>query len=73
MAIRPIRAADEWAASEAKGGMDLEAAVGGQIRELRKIKKLTLTQLAQAADISVGYLSQVERNQSKLPIGVLKS
>ncbi|WFT97093.1 XRE family transcriptional regulator [Bradyrhizobium barranii] len=52
--------------------MDLEAAVGGQIRELRKIKKLTLAQLAQAADISVGYLSQLERNQSKLPIGVLK-
>ncbi|MCK1526210.1 helix-turn-helix transcriptional regulator [Bradyrhizobium sp. 182] len=72
MAIRPIRAAEEWAASERKSGMDLEAAVGGQIRELRKIKKLTLTQLAQAAGISVGYLSQVERNQSKLPIGVLK-
>lgn len=52
--------------------MDAEAAVGGQIRELRKIKKLTLTQLAQAAGISVGYLSQLERNQSKLPIGVLK-
>ncbi|MGY3033990.1 transcriptional regulator with XRE-family HTH domain [Bradyrhizobium sp. USDA 4354] len=52
--------------------MDPEAAVGGQIRELRKIKKLTLTQLAQAAGISVGYLSQIERNQSKLPIGILK-
>ncbi|WP_426411786.1 helix-turn-helix domain-containing protein [Bradyrhizobium ganzhouense] len=72
MAIRSIRAADEWAASETKGGLDLEAAVGGQIRELRKIKKLTLAELAQAADISVGYLSQLERNQSKLPIGVLK-
>ncbi|AMA59967.1 helix-turn-helix domain-containing protein [Bradyrhizobium sp. CCGE-LA001] len=72
MAIRSLRAAEEWAASETKSGMDLEAAVGGQIRELRKIKKLTLTQLAQAAGISVGYLSQVERNQSKLPIGVLK-
>ncbi|MCA1386138.1 MULTISPECIES: helix-turn-helix domain-containing protein [unclassified Bradyrhizobium] len=72
MAIRPIRTAEEWAASETKSGMDLEAAVGSQIRELRKIKKLTLTQLAQAAGISVGYLSQVERNQSKLPIGVLK-
>lgn len=72
MAIRSIRAADEWATSEAKGELDLEAAVGGQIRELRKIKKLTLAQLAQAADISVGYLSQLERNQSKLPIGVLK-
>lgn len=72
MAIRSIRAADEWAASEATPGMDPEAAVGGQIRELRKIKKLTLAQLAQAAGISVGYLSQIERNQSKLPIGVLK-
>ncbi|MET4348874.1 XRE family transcriptional regulator [Bradyrhizobium sp. RT9a] len=72
MATRSIRAADEWAAAEAKGDLDLEAAVGGQIRELRKIKKLTLAQLAQAADISVGYLSQLERNQSKLPIGVLK-
>ncbi|MFK4495928.1 transcriptional regulator with XRE-family HTH domain [Bradyrhizobium japonicum] len=72
MAIRSIRAADEWAASEAKDGLDLEAAVGGQIRELRKIKKMTLAELAQAADISVGYLSQLERNQSKLPIGVLK-
>lgn len=72
MAIRSIRAADEWAATESGSSMDPEAAVGGQIRELRKIKKLTLTQLAQAAGISVGYLSQIERNQSKLPIGILK-
>ncbi|MGO7601723.1 helix-turn-helix domain-containing protein, partial [Rhizobium ruizarguesonis] len=27
---------------------------------------------ADAAEISVGYLSQIERNQTKLPIGVLK-
>ncbi|WP_409190205.1 helix-turn-helix domain-containing protein [Bradyrhizobium sp. RDM4] len=26
-----------------------------------------MTQLAQAAGISIGYLSQIERNQSKLP------
>lgn len=63
MAIRSIRAADEWAASESGSGMDPEAAVGGQIRELRKLKKLTLTQLAKAAGISVGYLSQIERSQ----------
>ncbi|MDA9414174.1 XRE family transcriptional regulator [Bradyrhizobium sp. CCBAU 25360] len=67
-----MRAADEWASSEPKGDLDLQAAVGEQIRELRKIKKLTLSQLAHAAGISVGYLSQLERNQSKLPIGVLK-
>ncbi|RWO82092.1 cupin domain-containing protein [Mesorhizobium sp.] len=48
-------------------------AFGGQIRELRKVKGLTLKEVAGSAGISVGYLSQIERNQSKLPIGVLKS
>lgn len=49
-----------------------EAEIGGQIRELRKVKGLTLQQVADAAEISVGYLSQIERNQTKLPISVLK-
>ncbi|MGR6432927.1 helix-turn-helix domain-containing protein [Rhizobium sp. PAMB 3182] len=49
-----------------------EAEIGGQIRELRKVKGFTLQQVADAAEISVGYLSQIERNQTKLPIGVLK-
>ncbi|MDR5012149.1 MULTISPECIES: helix-turn-helix domain-containing protein [Agrobacterium] len=49
-----------------------ENEIGGQIRELRKVKGLTLQQVADASDISVGYLSQIERNQTKLPIGVLK-
>lgn len=49
-----------------------EAVIGGQIRELRKVKGLTLQHVADAAGISVGYLSQIERNQSKLPIGVLR-
>lgn len=72
MAIRSIRATNDWVASQSGSNRDSEAAVGGQIRELRKIRKLTLIQLAQAAGISVGYLSQIERNQSRLPIGVLK-
>lgn len=46
--------------------------IGTQIRELRKIKSLTLKQLSAAAGISIGYLSQIERNNSALPIGVLK-
>lgn len=49
-----------------------DLAIGPQIRELRKAKGLTLQQVAKAANISTGYLSQIERNQSKLPIGVLK-
>lgn len=49
-----------------------DAEIGSQLRELRKVKGLTLQQVADAAEISVGYLSQIERNQTKLPIGVLK-
>lgn len=60
------------ASNNAASDIDPEAAIGGQIRELRKVKGLTLTAVADAAGISVGYLSQIERNHSKLPIGVLK-
>lgn len=49
-----------------------EDVIGSQIRELRKAKGMTLQEVADSAAISVGYLSQIERNQSKLPIGVLK-
>ena len=52
--------------------IDPEAAIGEQLRELRQVKNLTLRQVADKAGISVSYLSQLERNQSRLPIGVLK-
>lgn len=71
MAIRgSMRTTDEW--GNAQSEVDPEAAVGEQIRELRKIKGYTLQYVAVESGISVGYLSQIERNQSKLPIGVLK-
>ncbi|GGC66317.1 helix-turn-helix domain-containing protein [Chelatococcus reniformis] len=53
-----------------EGGDDTQ--IGEQIRALRKIKGFTLQQMAEGAGISTGYLSQIERNRSKLPIGVLK-
>jgi predicted transcriptional regulator len=34
---------------------------GGSIRTLRKLAGMTLTDVAEAADISVAYLSKVER------------
>ena len=49
-----------------------EAAIGEQLRELRQVKSLTLREVADKAGISVSYLSQLERNQSRLPIGILK-
>ncbi|SHE81081.1 transcriptional regulator, XRE family with cupin sensor [Modicisalibacter ilicicola DSM 19980] len=47
--------------------------VGRQIRDLRKAKRITLATLAKEVDKSVGYLSQVERGTSSLPIGVLQA
>ncbi len=49
-----------------------ESTIGQQIRELRRIKRLTLQQMADTLSVSVGYLSQIERNRSKLPIGTLR-
>ena len=43
-----------------------------QIRDLRKAKGLTITQLAERIDRSVGYVSQIERNLSELSIPGLK-
>lgn len=50
-----------------------EALIGEQLRQLRKVKNMTLQQVAEAVGVSTGYLSQIERNRSKLPIGVLKN
>ncbi|NVN56310.1 helix-turn-helix domain-containing protein [bacterium Scap17] len=47
--------------------------IGRQLRDLRKSRQLTLNQLAGQVGKSVGYLSQVERGVSSLPIGVLQT
>lgn len=46
---------------------DMETAVeetllGERIRGLRKRRKMTLAQLAKSAELSIGYISQIERN-----------
>jgi transcriptional regulator with XRE-family HTH domain len=71
MPPRPLLSQDNEITVSDGGGLD-DSVIGGQIRELRKGKGRTLQQVADAAGISVGYLSQIERNQSQLPIGVLK-
>jgi len=75
MAIQAIRIPPPDAAvpAQAQGKhFDPEAAIGEQLRELRLAKNLTLKEVSEQAGISVGYLSQLERNHSRLPIGVLK-
>jgi transcriptional regulator with XRE-family HTH domain len=72
MPPRPLLSQDNAVTGTMDDGSLDETVIGGQIRELRKVKGRTLQQVADAAGISVGYLSQIERNQSQLPIGVLK-
>jgi len=47
--------------------------IGSQIRDLRKAKGVTLTTMAEKIGRSVGYVSQVERGVSALPIPLLQS
>ncbi|MCV2401922.1 helix-turn-helix domain-containing protein [Marinomonas sp. C2222] len=53
---------------------DLESLkIGRQIRDLRKAKGVTLIDMAERINRSVGYVSQVERGVSSLPIPILQS
>ena len=75
MAIQPLLQLapdDTVTAANEPRHVDPEAAIGEQLRELRQVKNLTLREVAEKVGISVSYLSQLERNQSRLPIGVLK-
>ncbi len=46
--------------------------LGAEIRALRKVKGLTLTDLAERTGKSIGYLSQVERDITKPSVKVLQ-
>jgi len=75
MSFQPLTHADstQGPASTLAETLPDEADFGARIRALRLTKGLTLQQLSDAAGISIGYLSQIERNRSKLPIGVARS
>lgn len=51
--------------------MILEKKIADKIRQMRKSKGLTLSQLAQAVELSVGLLSRIENNQVSPPIATL--
>ncbi len=47
-------------------------AVGSKIRTFRKARKMTLRDLAIAADVSPGFLSQLENGRTNAAIGTLR-
>ncbi|HEY0476293.1 MAG TPA: response regulator [Kofleriaceae bacterium] len=50
---------------------ELHAAIGRQIRELRKTRSLTLKQMARRTNLSVSLLSQIERAESSASVSSL--
>jgi len=73
MAIRALSTAQE-ATSAGSDAVEVNPAepIGARIRELRKAHGRTLSDVAASVGISVSYLSQIERDVSRLPIAVLK-
>ncbi len=55
-----------------KTDKDQLANLGGEIRQLRKVRNITLEALAEATGKSVGFLSQVERNITKPSVAALQ-
>lgn len=47
--------------------------IGQSLRRLRKEKGFTLEELAERAEMSVSYLSHIERGTRKAPLGELES
>ena len=47
--------------------------LGERLRDLRKRRKMTLAQLAEGAGLSIGYLSQIERDLAEPSINALFS
>ncbi|HZP88321.1 MAG TPA: cupin domain-containing protein [Burkholderiales bacterium] len=72
----PLRRPSEHDALSAGGlrvaNADLGRAFGPLMREARKKKQLTLQQVADRAELSVSYLSQIERNLLTPSVGTLK-
>jgi DNA-binding NtrC family response regulator len=50
---------------------ELHAAIGRQIRDLRKARNLTLKQMARRTNLSVSLLSQIERAESSASVSSL--
>jgi len=73
MAIRALSSAVEATSPSHHAHYDTDVPLGGRIRELRRAQGRTLQSVAEAVGISVSYLSQIERNVSRLPIGILKT
>ena len=49
----------------------MDIAVGGRIRDLRRMRKLSLETIAARTDLSIGFLSQIERGLSSPSLRVL--
>lgn len=63
------RAAKKPAKKPAEPAMDL--AVGGRIRDLRRTKQMSLETVAMRTDLSIGFISQIERGLSSPSLRVL--
>jgi transcriptional regulator with XRE-family HTH domain len=62
---------DEASADEGDGP-GIPPSIGGVIRRARKQQGLTLQQVAESSELSLSYLSQIERNLLNPSVGTLK-
>ena len=59
------------AATKSQATLTPQQILGFQIRDLRRAKRLTLIELAQRINRSVGWLSQIERGMAEISISAM--
>ena len=68
-AAKPARKVKKATAKPAEPAMDV--AVGRRIRDLRRVRQFSLETIAARTDLSIGFLSQIERGLSSPSLRVL--
>jgi transcriptional regulator with XRE-family HTH domain len=63
---------DGSAEESGRGDAGLEPGLGAEIRAMRRALNMTLSDLAQAASLSIGFLSLVERGQKRPSLDALQ-
>lgn len=67
-----VAATRSAARSRSDSARSRSVVLGHQVRDLRRAKRLTLVELAERIDRSVGWLSQIERGISEVSIAALQ-
>lgn len=71
--MRAARKSDDAPKRAAPGDVLSAPSIGGEVRQLRKARQMTLKALSEASGLSLSHLSAIERGTSKPSLGAIEA